>query len=174
MDLLARNICYTRYGRKTGPVSASESILSKIPPCPGIALPVSLIPISLLIAETTTSPMKPVIAITRQTIRISISENGVKKRKKYPTITVVITPPISPSQVLFGLTLGIILYLPNNLPQVNWKLSFISVINTMNNKSALPPTSNPSISGNEIRKSQMTNAKYCQHQLGRQNAHLID
>ena len=81
--------------------------------------PVSFKPISLLTADTTTSPTKPAQAITKLTTKDSTSLKGVKNLKKYPKTVVVIIPPINPSHVLFGLILGMMAWRPNNLPQVN-------------------------------------------------------
>jgi selenocysteine lyase/cysteine desulfurase len=79
---------------------AKESILSSMPPCPGISVPVSFKPISLLTADTTTSPTKPAHAMTKLTTKDSTTLKGVKNLKKYPKTVVVNTPPIKPSHVL--------------------------------------------------------------------------
>ena len=92
---------------------------SKIPPCPGIKLPLSLISRSRFTEEITTSPKNPETLIMKPNIRPSSNVNGVNNGAAKPEqIVIVITAPKKPSQVLFGLTFGIILFRPNNLPQI--------------------------------------------------------
>ena len=118
------------------------SNLSRTPPCPGINELVSLIPISLLTADIVTSPKNPAIASTQPAKAASKCEKGVRNGAIKTVKTVVpITPPINHSQVLFVLTFGIILCLPNALPQAICVKSFATVIsNIKNNKPILPPT----------------------------------
>lgn len=134
-----------------GVVIDRESILSSTPPCPGIAPPISLTPMSLLIADTMTSPMNPTPAIKKLTSMTSSSDNGVKKRMRYPITIEDNNPPKNPSQVLFGLILGSILFLPNNLPHTNCITSFICVMKIRNSKSPFPPAAKPSMDGRLMR-----------------------
>src|SRR4029077_4646992 len=55
------------------------------------------------------------------------------------TAIVVATPPISPSQVLFGLTFGVTLRLPNSLPQQYCATSLNWASTTRKNNSPPPP-----------------------------------
>ena len=59
----------------------SESNLSITPPWPGIELPISLTPISLLIAEILRSPKKPKKAIRNPAVNAWDVVNGVKNLK---------------------------------------------------------------------------------------------
>ena len=84
-----------------------------------MAVLVFLRPKSRLIADKIKSPKKPETPINKLAITVCKTDIGVKNRRKYPIITVQINPPKKPSQVLFGLTLGVILCLPKSLPKIN-------------------------------------------------------
>ena len=105
-----------------------ESILSRIPPCPGSKLEKSLTPKVLLIEEKTKSPTSEINGIIIEIImmwkKCVVSKTGNKglsfnaqiNAKTTETIIEKTTPPMNPSQVFFGEILSFILCFPNNIP----------------------------------------------------------
>lgn len=95
----------------------NESILSRIPPCPGNSFPLSLTPTSRLMADITTSPQKPLIPINKPANIACNVFSGVSNGPMIiDAIMVVITPPTRPSSVFPGLTLGTTFLLPQDFP----------------------------------------------------------
>src|SRR5437867_5292611 len=86
-----------------------------IPPCIGNMLPLSLRPMSPLKAEIVTSPMNPALLINKPAAIATIQVIGVSHSASSTASNVVVTmPPRKPSQVLFGLTLGMIFFAPQH------------------------------------------------------------
>src|SRR6266508_3709688 len=77
---------------------------SKIPPCPGIAAPMSLVPMSRLIRLTERSPSIPPTP-TIKPVRISCvaPKNGNENRSNQGKTMETPSAPSAPSHVLFGL-----------------------------------------------------------------------
>ena len=112
----------------------NESILSRSPPCPGNSFPLSLTPISRLMADITTSPQKPLIPINKPANNACNVFSGVSNGPIISdAIMVVMTPPTRPSSVFPGLTLGTTFLLPQDFPHKYCAISFDSV-NAKRNK----------------------------------------
>ena len=79
-------------------------------------MPESFTPMSRLIIETTTSPIKPAQEIIIPAIKASYHVNGVKKEKRTAKMDMLTNAPKKPSTVLLGLTFGIIFLFPIDLP----------------------------------------------------------
>ncbi len=124
---------------------------SRIPPCPGMSAPASLILRSRFTAENVTSPIKPVTASIAPINKANGILKGVRKLCSSTAITIVVpTPPRNPSHVLFGLTSGTILFLPNILPQTYWATSLPWFKIARNKISPAPPAAWLSVAGNCI------------------------
>ena len=83
---------------------------SKMPPCPGKALPLSLMPTSRLMAEMLKSPKNPPTLMIKPAAKASMCVKGVKYgANSIINVVVLKTPPKKPSHVLFGLIDGVIL-----------------------------------------------------------------
>lgn len=118
----------------------NESILSRSPPCPGNSFPLSLTPISRLMADITTSPQKPLIPINKPANNACDVFSGVSNGPIISdAIMVVMTPPTRPSSVFPGLTLGTTFLLPQDFPHKYCAISFDSVNAKRNNTSNARP-----------------------------------
>ncbi len=111
-----------------------------MPPWPGIRCEVSLTPMSRLMALIVTSPAKPAAGRTTATTARPRPSSGVNSGPANQIrAAVVIQPPMKPSHVLLGLTLGMILWRPSSLPQTYWATSLNSVATSRKKTSPAPP-----------------------------------
>src|SRR5699024_2238304 len=105
---------------KIGVADNKESMRSKTPPCPGKIVPESLTPARRFSMDSNKSPNTDAKIVTKDSrtnktssIPVSCSLN---KLMPMTTTSPVASPPISPSTLLFGETLGDIFRLPNLRP----------------------------------------------------------
>ena len=95
---------------------------------------------SRLIALIVTSPAKPATGSTTAMVARPMSCSGVNSGPKNQiSAAVVAQPPRKPSQVLLGLTFGMILLRPNSLPQTYCATSLNSVATSRKNTSPAAP-----------------------------------
>ena len=94
------------------------STLSRIPPCPGKSVPVSLIPDLRFIYDSRRSPIIPRKAIKRPMNIDCIIDILNSKYSNNITADIIekIIPAKDPSNVLLGLTLGKAFLTPKNFP----------------------------------------------------------
>ena len=116
--------------RKTitaGETRSKESILSKIPPCPGIIFPESLILRLLFIIDSIKSPNVAKTDITAASAVYSINPNSVSMISKdfniYATIKQTNNPPQKPYHDFLGEIRRKSLCLQNNMPIQNAPVS---------------------------------------------------
>ena len=125
--------------KNTGAVKIRESSRSRMPPWPGSSVPLSFTPISRFIADITTSQQKPLRPIIKPASSDNGKFNGVMTGPSTAAISVVVaTPPTNPASVLLGLTLGVILMRPIDLPHSYCAISLNSVKPTKNSTSNAP------------------------------------
>src|SRR5690242_3108748 len=91
-----------------------------------MAVPQSLMPRSRLMADITSPPPKPGSVIARHIPADCQGVNGVAHHRAEPIRTVAETPPIRPSHVLLGLTVGATFRRPSVLPNTYCKTSLSS------------------------------------------------
>ena len=116
------------YRKTRGEVNNIESILSKIPPCPGSIFPVSFKFIFLLNIDSDKSPATPNIEIippntNRSDLFKELNNPGIKQA----TTIVTMVPPINPSQVFFGEILLKSLCLPTVTPNIYAEVSLVHI-----------------------------------------------
>src|SRR5699024_2935030 len=109
-----------------------------MPPCPAIVAPKSLTPRSRLIDDITSPPKKPIRHDTKASRAVCHQVKGVIHHSPAPMAVAVSTPPMSPSQVLFGDTDGATACLPKVLPHTYWKTSDSCTTTTKNSINRAP------------------------------------
>ena len=116
---------------KTNITNIILSILSSIPPCPGIILEKSLILYALLIAEKNKSPILPTIlkkSVIKVIWYILIVLDITVIKNIVPINVPTIVPPINPSIVFLGDISSNSLCLPIKLPIIYAYVSVATVI----------------------------------------------
>ena len=110
-----------------------ESMESKIPPRPGIILPLSFTPQERLKTDSIKSPIIDAIAVINAIIetfryeQVTISEN--KNLNKHAAAIELNIPPINPTRLLFGLEAKTpLVLLPNKIPKNQAKESQIKTM----------------------------------------------
>src|SRR5690606_24580746 len=120
---------------------------------PGMNCEVSLTPMSRLTALMVTSPAKPASGSAAATTASATPSSGANSGPANQISAAVETqPPMKPSQVLLGLTLGVILRRPNSLPQTYCATSLNSVAASSRKTSPAGPAGPASAAGVRIRK----------------------
>ena len=115
-----------KYVKTTGIANKTESILSRIPPCPGRIFPESFISAVLLNNDSVRSPNTPAIEMINPIIIQSVLFNKKKGvPKMYAAISVIRVPPKNPSHDFLGETRSNNLCFPNDIPKINANTSFI-------------------------------------------------
>ena len=120
-----------------GMANSSESILSNIPPCPGMKWPESLISIVRFTIDSNRSPNVPNTTTNNDMIAILRMLSGAKNHAMaIPPNMAIIPPPIAPSHVFLGDSLSNSLCLPIVIPHKYANVSFNHTIangrNTVN------------------------------------------
>src|SRR5699024_2431990 len=124
--------------KNTGAAKYSESRRSMMPPWPGIVEPKSSTPRSRLMELMTSPPAKPSRQETKASPAACSGLNGVSHHRAAPIPVALNTPPMNPSQVLLGLTLGATGCLRSVLPHTYCRTSLICTTRTKKSNSFAP------------------------------------